>query len=187
MVADILSTALSALVALLAGWKLGPVLGRWSISQRLARFVVGLLTELRMLPVLVALVPLAEARLGLASFLVIGLLSGASRTAAVARFVANTELSDQPAAAWMRRKLPRRYYQLDLADGGARAVLLLTVPEVTLLEGLSTFFSQGHGVGLGAALAHGRLESMIPLLVLACVAILFVSGPVPRLARRKAR
>ncbi len=41
-------------------------------------------------------------------------------------------------------------------------------------------------MGLGAALAHGRLESMI-LLVLACVAILSVSGPVPRLARRKAR
>lgn len=186
MVADTLSTTLSVLVALIAGWKLGPALGRWSTSQRLARFVVGLLTELRMLPVLVALVPLAEAKLGLASFLVVGLLCGASRTAAVARFVANTELSDPSSAPWMRRRLPQRYYQLGVADGGARAVLLLTVPEVTLLEGLSTFFSQGPSVGLGAALAHGRLESMVPLLALASVSILLASGALPRRGRRQA-
>lgn len=187
MVADIVSTTLATLLALLSGWKLGPPLGRWSTTHRLARFVVGLLTELRMLPVLVALIPLSETRLGLPAFAVVGLLSGASRMAAVARFVAHTESAEQPAAGWMRRRLPRRFYQLDVADGGARTVLLLTVPEVALLEGLSTFFSQGRGVGLGAALAQGHLASMLPLLLLAGAAIVSVEGPALRPWRRTAR
>jgi len=181
MVSDVASTALAAGVALIVAWKLGPALGRWSVGRRWARFVVGLLTELRMLPVLVSLVPLVEASAQVPSFLVVGLLGGASRTAAVARFLSRSELALGPGPDYVHPRLAP--LELSRVGGAARAVLLLTVPEVALLEGLSTFFNQGHGHGLGAELAHGRWMAAVPLVALAWLGSLLLDRPPSRTPR----
>jgi len=160
---DTVSTFLSGVLAFSLAWLLGPLLGHLSAKRRLARFFVGLLTELRMLPVLVALVPFFEARFGLPSFAVIGLLGAASRTAAVARFVATEEQGRPPAPRPLRLD---RLFEADQPRGAARTALLFVVPEVALLEGLRIFFSEGQGRGLGAALARGQLVAIVPLLLL---------------------
>lgn len=186
MVAQALSTALAAAIALLLAWKVGPVLGHWSVRHRLVRFLVGLATELRMLPVLVALVPLFEVRFGLPPFLVVGLLGGASRTAAVARFTAHAEGPERIGSTWVTRRFGTRLFERGRPDGAAYAVLLLTVPEIALLEGLSTFFGQGLGDGLGARLAQGKLTALLPLLALALVATILLDRPAWRPTRARA-
>jgi hypothetical protein len=183
VVTSTLSTAAAMALALALAGSLGPTLGRWSADHRLARFLVGLLTELRMLPVLVALVPLLSARSGLPAFAIIGLLSGASRTAAVARWTSHGDparrgtgwasLGAKKQSSWVGKRL----------TAAAAASSLHVTFEVALLEGLNTFFSAGRGPGLGAALVDGQLAAVLPLVALAWLATTLMERPAPRLRR----
>jgi hypothetical protein len=176
VVVSTLSTAAAMALALLVAAALGPTLGRWSTQHRLARFLVGLLTELRMLPILVALVPLLAARSGLPAFAVLGLLSGASRTAALARWTSHVEPSHRTFGSWAPAGSGQRSARLTAAS---EAACLHVAFEVALLEGLNTFFSEGRGPGLGAELARGHVGAVVPLVALAWLVTTLLERPGP--------
>lgn len=187
MVSSALSTACAMALALALASSLGPTLGRWSRDHRLARFLVGLLTELRMLPVLVALVPLLAGRSGLPAFAIIGLLSGASRTAAVARWTSHADPTEH-ASAWVpATALPERSWAGARLTTAAAASSLQVTFEVALLEGLNTFFSEGRGPGLGAALARGELAAIPVLVALAWAIAALLERRPARFLRQRGR
>jgi hypothetical protein len=174
-------------LALILATSLGPTLGRWSTDHRLARFLVGLLTELRMLPVLVAVVPLLATRSGLPAFAIIGLLSGASRTAAVARFTSHAAPAHRVSSWALAAVPPERNWAGARLTGAAGASSLHVTFEVALLEGLNTFLGEGRGPGLGAALARGELGAIPALMALAWAGAALLERPTWRFWRRSGR
>jgi hypothetical protein len=183
LVADALSTTVAVALAIALGWALGPTLGRWSTHHRLARFLVGLLTELRMLPILVALVPVLAARFGLPTCAVVGLIGGASRTAVVARWMSHAEPHGQSGAESLG-SAPRHSGGRFRLRGAAGASMLEVTFEVALLEGVATFFGDGRGAGLGAELAQGRFAAVFPLVALAAASTVLLDRSPARLRRR---
>jgi hypothetical protein len=164
---DLLSTLAAVGLAILLAWGVGPTLGHWSAQHPLARFSVGLLTELRMLPILAALVPLLSTRSGLPAPAVIGLFAGASRAAAIARWTSQAELADRTGTGGEFAAIRPRYAGDGFRPHGAAAASLLAVTvEIALLEGLTTLFGAGQGSGLGAALVRGNYTALVPLLAL---------------------
>jgi hypothetical protein len=183
LVADALSTTVAVGFAIALGWTLGPTLGRWSTRHRLARFLVGLLTELRMLPILMALVPVVAAHSGLPTCVVVGLIGGASRAAVVARWMSHAEPYGRSGAE-LHGSAPRHPAGRFRLRGAAGASMLAVTFEIALLEGVSTFFADGRGVGLGAALAQGRYAAVFPLVVLGAASTVLLERSPARLRRR---
>jgi len=186
VVEGLLSTVAAMALALLVAASLGPPLGRWSTHHRLARFLVGLLTELRMLPILVALVPLLAARSGLPAFVIIGLFAGASRSATLARWTAHVETSQRAFGAWTPARSGPKRAAARLTAASEASCLQVTF-EVALLEGLNTFFSEGRGPGLGAELARGHFGAVVPLVALAWLVTTLLERPALRPWRRATR